>query len=327
MTITADPAPRTRLWRIARTPLDLVVGTFLCANPITSLIALGWLTRRMRAITERRWGAPTSATTWLLGPSDAGAFARLFGGLGANIRAGLVTALGLAALCLPFTALWIGAWWAGWENSFNKGYEQASIGPVVWFLGAAISLVVITHLPMALAHHAAEQRFAAFFELRRIRSVVREAGWRAPALTALTVLFAVPLLGGRGLPVFVENIVPGFADMNGAEQADIAGLASLLTAAWAFLALLVLRGLAARLYAAAAPRAAAGIAARHWEDARAARERGPGRRPSRGRRAVWFSLNLILAFGLPALIVIGQFINHSWALWLTHPMLLLPWPG
>jgi len=90
-------------------------------------------------------GAPRPG--WVMGPRGAGLVVRLLGGLGANVSAGVRMLAGLAIWTLPFTILWLGAWWAGWENSLNKGYEQAQIGPAVFLAGTILALPLLTLLP------------------------------------------------------------------------------------------------------------------------------------------------------------------------------------
>jgi hypothetical protein len=283
-------------WRLIRLGRDLAVGGVLCLHPVTSIIALGWLTRRMAAIM-----AAGAMPGWLMGPPGAGLVTRALGGLGANIREGARTLAGLAMLTLPFTALWLGAWWAGWENSFNKGYEQAAIGPAVW-LGATIpALLILAHLPLALAHAAREGRLGAFAEWRAIRRMRAAAGWRGAWLALVSVTLALPFLGAQALPVFVENILPGFAAMPPDDQQTIAGTTALVTAAYTFASLHVLRGMAARI--------AIRPPARAWLS------------------PLWLILSCVIWFGLVAQIVIAQFMNYDPWKWLVHPLYLLPWAG
>jgi hypothetical protein len=306
---------------------NVVIGTLVCMSPLTALLALGWLTRTMAATIRDRWDETQERPGWLLGPRGTGGITRLLGGFAANIQLGIITFAGLAALSLPFTVLWFGAWWAGWENSFNKGYEQSAVGPSVWLLGTILALPLLTHLPFALAHAAHRQKLGAFFEWRRIRSVVASAGWRVPWLALLSVALAVPFFGLRALPVFVEEMVPGFADMTPEGQLRVAGIFDWVSAGYAFLILLFLRHRAAVAYALAAPRAAAGRSAGMWQGHQAQSIEPLGRMPSRFASAVWLLIACIIWFGLPALIVMGQFMNYKPALWLTHPVFLLPWAG
>jgi hypothetical protein len=290
----ARPALPSRLIRLVR---DLAVGGLLCLHPVTSVIALGWLTRHMTAVM-----APgTPAPGWVLGPRGAGRIAGAFGGLAANIRDGLRTLIGLALLTLPFTTLWLGAWWAGWENSFNKGYEQAAIGPLVWFGATAYALLILPHLPFALAHAARAQSLSAFTHWRSIRQMRAAAGWRAPWLALVSVTLSLPLLGAQALPVFIESIFPGFARMPPENQQSIAGTIALLTAAYSFASLYTLRHMAARIAI-----------------------RPPTRRVL---APFWFVLSCAIWVALVAQIVIAQFMHYDPWKWLMHPFYLLPWAG
>ncbi|MFN0066655.1 MAG: hypothetical protein ACKVYV_03365, partial [Limisphaerales bacterium] len=57
---------------------------------------------------------------------------RLVGGGFANLRLGVQMAFNTWVLTLPGGLLWAVAWYAGWQNSFNKGYEHAWFGPSVF---------------------------------------------------------------------------------------------------------------------------------------------------------------------------------------------------
>ncbi len=297
---------RSLLFTLPARALRLLVGGLLCTSPLLSLVALGWLSRRMRlAIDSEHAGFTDAAPGWILGPRGRGWIVRLAGGLAGNIRSGVVTAAGLAALSLPFTSLWLLAWWAGWENSFNKGYEQAWVGPTLGLAGTLVALVALAYLPIALAHQAATDRFGAFFEWGTIRDLAGRSGWRLPALALVSAMLAFPLFAVRALPAFAEGIVPGFSDMNADEVERLAGNIQLLAGLWTFAALWALRLRAARLYARAIARPASGRVA----------------------RVLWPGLSAAIWFALVAQVFVGQFLNHSWALWLTHPLFLLPWPG
>ena len=295
MTAGVTLAP-SRVGRLMRGIVDLAVGGLLCATPVTAVVALGWIARWMAAIHH---GAVRPG--WVMGPRGTGLVVRVLGGLGANIRTGVRMLAGLAVWTLPFTVLWLGAWWAGWENSFNKGYEQAAVGPAVFLAGTVLALPLLTLLPYAVAHAAAAGRLAAFFALTRILHLARGAGWRGLVLAVLSVIVAVPLFGFTALPVFVEEIVPGFATLPPDDQTAYADLLHLTAAIYAFAALWFLRHRAALL---------------------CARDRGPGRLAT-----LWLVLSGAVWAGLMVLIVVGQFMNYNAVRWITHPLYLLPWPG
>jgi hypothetical protein len=260
---------------------------------------------------------------WVFETTAGGSWLRRhFGGLWANVSEGVMATAAVAAITLPFAVVWLGSWWAGWENSFNKGYEQAWVGPTLALAGIFLGVAILHHLPMLLAHAAAEGRLSAFADVGTVRQLIRAERWRYLALTAASVALAAPLLLFQIAMAFLPNARP---DLVSAEAlAAVAGRWHLLATFYLVLALVVVRLWAARLYARAAfvvrPPAARLVLA--VSDGVPVREA-----PARGRfgelvtglagAACW------LAF-LSGLYV-GQFVNHAWWNWLNHPMIGLPW--
>jgi hypothetical protein len=314
------------LLRLCHGGLTLVVGAVLCAAPVTSVMVLGWLTRRMAWRVQTRFGMVSAPPGWIMGAQRAGRWERALGGVAANITHGLRSGVALMAWSLPFTALWLGAWWAGWENSFNKGYEQAFAGPMVFVAGLLIAAVLLPVIPFMLAHMATEGRLAAAFQLRRIRGVMAQAGWRVAVLAVLTVLAGVPFIGVQGFAMLAPGAFPRVADMTPDQLAGLRGWLDFGTAAYAFAALWALRSIAARIYARAAPRAAGQCPAR-WQGALAAGVAVPARGQPRLLTALWVAIAMAAGAGIGVQLVVTQFINHAWWRWVFHPFFALPWPG
>lgn len=281
----------------------LAAAVVLALHPFGAVLVLGWLMRLMRdeeALARGRLGGAAV-------PRRA-ALPRWLGlrTLWMTLRDGVTALLTLLAGTLPFTALWLLAWWGGWENSFNKGYEQAWVGPVVALAGVGVALPLLARLPMALAHQAAEGRMSAFFARRRVAQLIRAAGWRYVALAAVATLAAMPLFALTALPTFVEGWRPGFADRGPEEIEAFVARYRLAATAYLVLALVALRRWAARLHARAALRLEAGPI---------------------GLGAGWLlrtALLWALAFGLVAQVYVGQFANHQWVAWLLPPLQVLP---
>jgi hypothetical protein len=320
-----------RLARLGQVLLNSVIGTLLCTGPVTALIALGWLTRRSGHAARDRFGAAAEAPGWLLGPREingqpSGRIARALGGLASNIRTGLMALAALLAWTLPFTLLWLGAWWAGWENSFNKGYEQAFVGPSIFLFGALLAAFIAPALPLMLSHLGAEDRLSAAFELRRLRSLIAQAGWRVPALTIVVALFALPFAGARGLITTATDWAPWIEDLTPDQVADLQGRIGLALAALAFVTVWITRTLATRIYTRAAPRAA-GLKPGLWDGTQAAEAAEPGTPRSRLLTALWYGTAMVVTLGLSFLILAGQFLDHAWWRWVFHPALTLPWAG
>jgi hypothetical protein len=332
MTALSDVSYRpNRIARFGGLVRHAVIGTLLCTGPVTSVIALGWLMRRSGHLSRDRFGAAEESPGWLFGPREANGrptsrIARTLGGLGANICSGIMALTALLAWTLPFSLLWLGAWWAGWENSFNKGYEQAFVGPAVFLLGALLAALILPALPLMLSHLAAEDRLPSAFELRRLRSVVAQSGWRVPALSLLTALFALPFAGARGLVTTATDWAPWIEELSSEDLAALKGQITLGLAALAFCTAWTLRWLATRTYVNAAARAA-GLHPGLWDGTEAAEGAVPARPASRLWTTLCYALAMAFTLGLAFLILAGQFLDHAWWRWIFHPALTLPWAG
>lgn len=321
---SVEPASRWHTALLGRVAslVRFLAGVIFCLTPITAVLVLGWLMRLMQreeALTSARLQGQSAGIRrarlprWIMAEAQASAkgLTRWFGSLIDNARFGLAAFVTVAAGTLPFTLLWLFSWWGGWENSFNKGYEQAWVGPTVGLIGVAISLPLLARLPMALAHQAAEGRMSAFFARREVRRLIRAASWRYVLLSFLFVAAAVPLFLAKSAPVFVEQWSPSFLDRNAAEIQDFAGTYRFVWAIFLLAVLVLLRRMAARLHA----RAALEILNQDKE------------------RAGSFSLGgtlqtlflWLIWFGLVVQIYVGQFVSHQWVSWLNHPLIELPW--
>lgn len=324
----------------------------LCLTPLTALLALGWLVRTMRResvialvrharglhrrealrqmVTQPGLADMVRAPGLLMhGGRSAGVLRRWLGGLWLNTQEGAIALLASLALTLPSGLLWLGAWWGGWENSFNKGYEQSAVGQVVALIGVAVALVVLRHLPMALAHQAATGRLSAVLELRVICKLTCAAGWRTIWIALLMAVASLVVLGIRVSLLGMEWIVPGFADFDEAGVARVAGQLAFLAASIALSTAFVVRMAAARLYARAVHR----LSVRDepnidWvrpilslSPMRAERAKLPPRISVLATSISAYALG----FAVIASIFVAQFFNHSWAFWVTHPVSGLPW--
>ncbi|MEZ5779373.1 MAG: hypothetical protein R3E44_13515 [Paracoccaceae bacterium] len=313
-----------------RALLSFVVGTLLCLTPVTSVLVLGWLTTvmRRRAFIVSGLAVPDNdQPRWMFGPRGQGWVVRSLGGLGTNIRSGFGAAFSLLLATFPFSVFWLVAWWAGWENSFNKGYEQAFVGPSVGLAGIAVFAAIMIYLPMGLAHQAVENRALSFFEHRQVRSAVRHAGWTHVGWAFTTLVLALPFFASRGLPAFAEGIYPPIADMTAEKAVELRGALDLAIAAYVFVTLLFLRSWLARIYANAVLRACRGKDADVWRMSPLVPRFGDVTvwRPAGAARLVRLLALLALWTALAVLVFVGQFLNHEWHVWLTHPYVFLPW--
>lgn len=294
------PVASSRTRRVLAFAKILFVGMVFCTNPLTAILVLGWLMRRMR------WtmGLENQRPGWIVGHGP-GVLSRVVGGAWANLHAGFGAAATLLVATLPFTGLMALAWWAGWENSFNKGYEQAFAGPLLSLLGLFLFLPILCFIPMALAHQAAEGRWQGFFAGWRIRHLIRVSGWRYVALIVATAVLAMPVLLFRMFALFVESLVPGIADWPVDDASLFTTSMVFVYALYVFASLWFLRSWAARLYKRAASTATGA--------------------PHLILRLGYGVTVLVASLAVMLQIYVAQFFNHAWVAWFSHPVFLLPW--
>ena len=325
------------LWCRMSVAVSVVVAIGLALIPFTAILVLGWLMRMMRRETaialcryshpgmKRREAKDRLCLVDTLAPLAC--FPGWLRGMRDTVKSGLRATVAIAVATLPFGVILLLAWWAGWENSFNKGYEQSWVGPLVSLFGVVLAVFILIHLPMGLPHHAAEQRIGAVWELRVIRQLIAQVRWRYLALTLVAIALAVPLYLAQILPTFIENIYPKLATASVEEVRRFSGLWHLGFTAYLVLMLVILRRWAARLYARAiihqgypsfefARKISDTLALPNFE-----RQKAPG------KLGELISTLLMAAgwLGFVAALYVAQFANHGWWNWLNQPMIALPW--
>lgn len=317
--------------------ISIVIAMILALTPVTAILVLGWLMRIMRretAIALYRYGATEKKRKLVLARMAATPelthihrFPGWWTGLAETLRAGLKATIALAVATLPFGALLLLSWWAGWENSFNKGYEQAWVGPLLALFGLLLAIFVLVHLPMALAHHAAERRVGALLELRVVRAFIRRVPWRYMVFTLCMVAASAPVYLSQIVPTFIEGVFPELATAGPEELQAFALRWHVGFSVYLVLVLLLLRRWSARLYARAvlANGGQGGeftsLVQQSLELPRQVENKPVG-------RLTRLVTSLIMAaawFGFIAALYVAQFANHAWWSWLNHPILGLPW--
>lgn len=357
------------LWRY-------LLGALFTLTPVTAILVVGWTQRATARSVARNWhrragNAPrdfpdfaraepgTYALAhwprWIMADDASALFAEarrsgpvrafgltlraLFGSLLLNAAAGMRALVPVAIVALPAGALFLMSWWGGWENSFNKGYEQSWVGPAVAFAGIAYFVVAMTLLPLAQARQAVNNSWRAFFDIAFLRRAAREVrlGLIGLAVLFLTAGFAVAVLK-------VEPLALGNSVDTEADAARLALQYPLLVAAILFPLYVMLRLAAGRVYAKAALRLAGqdGIAFAERERDLLARlsldaakpksEHGIIVRAAAGSGALIFGALAGAAafaawFGFTAEIYVAQLLAHDWLAWLNHPLVGLPWSG
>ena len=257
------------------------VGMLLCQSLIGAVVVVGWTYRLMQRMAWRRWWersdlrrngghfqpfVESDETTagqvrwpnWLMQPTVATGLQsrgvrRLVASLWANVRTGVQAIFNTWVLTLPGCLLMAFSWYDGWNNSFNKGYEQAIVGPLTGVTGLLLFLLAMFYVPLAQARQAVTGEWTSFYDFRLVgRLIVR----RWPACLGLAILYSlasVPVQMLRVLPEFFPQFgeqSPAYvATLPAATITDDLNSYFFWSAAYLFPAFVVLRIIAARIYA------------------------------------------------------------------------------
>lgn len=347
----------------------LAFGILLCLTPVSALLVLGWLARSMQRATFQSWFHHGSAgqsgrsfrdfvrsepdcaylqhwPNWILGQAGAAAgFGRLAGSLWANFRLGVQVLANVWLLTLPACAMWAVAWWGGWESSFNKGYEQAAVGPAIGLIGTVWFLAVMMYLPLAQARQAATGNWKSFYDFGLLRVLARQSRVRHIGLAVLFALAGLIVAGIHAGPLALGNLIDGDPQASAEKTKKIAGLYHLSACAVIFVLVTGLRVAAAKLYARnvrqALNRGAIEVSSlSQTEQDFLGRLEGleiSSPKPAglvvrtivgTGRNLAGIGFSILLAavwFVFVAELYVSQFLNHDWVAWLNLPLVQLPW--
>ncbi len=165
-----------------------------------------------------------------------------------NLRTGIPMVFNTAVLTLPAGLLWAVSWFAGWQNSFNKGYEHAWFGPTIYILGMLLFTAAMAYVPLAQARQASTGDWRRFYDFRIVGKLIRRH-WLASV--GLALLWAV----ASGWVLLVK-LFPAFAQYVAKESAtspvralEVSGRFYFIAALGLFPLFVLLRLAAARLYA------------------------------------------------------------------------------
>ena len=84
------------------------------------------------------------------------------------MRVGIAGMVNTWVLTLPPAVHSVFGCYAGWDNSFNKGQEQYSVGIVISLMGIALFILIMLYVPMAQARQADTRKWRSFYEFRKI---------------------------------------------------------------------------------------------------------------------------------------------------------------
>lgn len=369
-------APPSRWSRLTWGGLKWVVGSLLSTFLVLSVVVVGWTARAARRETLKTWWRRSPVRTrgvsfrsfteaqaatsefsnwpnWLLGPrpepesrSVRNRLQRIGGGLARNLRVGVPMAFNTAVLTLPAGLLWSVAWFAGWQNSFNKGYEHAWFGPTIFILGMLLFTATMAYLPWAQARQASTADWRRFYDFRLLGRLIRKHWLASVGLALVWAAACGAVLLVKLMPPLAQYI-PQLADLGAPEALEVSHRFFALMALGLFPLYVAIRLLAARIYAQALCTAyqTGGITEEElgeaeWHALRRLELLTPQPRPERKwflRLARWLATRtgqisaaaalFLIWFGLSFLVVVSEFVAKTelGRGWWNQPMIQLPW--
>lgn len=328
-----------------RTLVAMSLSQFL----LSSLILIGWTYRWMQGSAVRYWRRKTGVGVadpagWPEWAIRSGGGARtLFAPLAENLRIGAQALLTTWTLTLPACALWQFGWFAGWDNSFNKGYEQTFVGAGIAWIGIAMFVAAMLYLPIAQARHAATGEWRVVFDFRTNRAIAKDNRLFNLLLAVGYAVGSLPLTVLTIAPYFVANNNPALLDLSAAEQLawlqrfyfwGALPLVGLFVALRLFATRIYARGLLDLVRSGEIPRDdLRGLERETIDELDCYGDHAASEKPhialwaTRGfGRSVAVGLTIALWLGFTAQIFIGQFLHYRPVRgWLNQPLVQAPW--
>lgn len=210
---------RARLWRGVCFIWKFAIGMFCCQSLLFSLFLVGWTYRFMQRTALKTWHKRSGRLNefhepwpnWIVDQNfretfRTHRFKALFHSLWLNLRLGVAGAFNTLVLTLPGCALMLFGWYDGWNNSFNKGYEQFSVGPGISWLGIFLFAAAMVYVPMAQARQAITGEWRSFYQWRLVWRLVRLRWLQCFGIAAVYALLWFPILLLRaGAPYLITK--------------------------------------------------------------------------------------------------------------------------
>lgn len=234
-------------WKLARKQgTDLTFMQFIhsSARTLPHRVVPNWFFEQNTNFREV-WSRPG------VSPKIKGTFRKLFHSLWRNFKVGIQQAFNTTVLTAPACVMWLWSWYAGWQNSFNKGYENAIVGPLTGIVGVFCFITAMYYLPMAQMRQASTGLWTSFYDFKIVWTLVRRK-WLAClglALLYSALFWAVTIF--KTLPAFFTQINPELASATPTKALEVAKAYYFWTAFFVFGAFVFLRVITARIYAAA----------------------------------------------------------------------------
>lgn len=203
-----------RLWKGLIFVWKFAIGIVCVQSLVFSVFLVGWTYRFMQRVALKAWWKRSDSPTpldeflashdhlswpnWIVDQNFRETFRThrlkaLFHSLWLNFRVGVAGAFNTFILTLPGCALMLFGWYDGWNNSFNKGYEQFSVGPATSWFGIMLFAVAMLYVPMAQARQAISGEWRAFYQWRLVWRLVRLRWLQSLGIAAVYALVSFPI--------------------------------------------------------------------------------------------------------------------------------------
>lgn len=201
-----------------------------------------FVAQNFRQAIQREPGSTPLSYLWQLAKASCAS-------LGANLKAGLQGIGNVWVLTMPGCVLWLFSWYDGWNNSFNKGYEQAFVGPAVGWLGIMLFIAAMMYVPLAQARQAVSGDWRAFYHFSFVLGLARRHWLACLLLASVASIFFLPMMIMKTAPQFFGAKNPDLASMSGKQVIDLLNGYYFTCAFLVFPLFVYWRVLAARVYA------------------------------------------------------------------------------
>jgi hypothetical protein len=283
-------APDQVRWSVPR-PIAFIwkffVGVLFVQSFLFAFVVMGWLWRLSQRFVLKAWWKRSrkiswpdfvrndlntaiheSWPNWILGQQPHARLRhRFFGSLWKNLKLGAQAFFNTSVILAPACALWIFSWYDGWNNSFNKGYEQAIVGPATGFAGVFLFIAAMFYLPLAQMRHAATGDWRTFYQFRLVWKFIRRRWLECLGLAMLISALSLPLMVLKTAPGLFTSMTPDksapaenghrkmlpskFENLSQPEAAKFLKRYYLFCGLYLLPALVLMRLIAARIYASA----------------------------------------------------------------------------
>ncbi|MFM1919977.1 MAG: hypothetical protein RLZZ303_1611, partial [Candidatus Hydrogenedentota bacterium] len=263
----------------------------------------------------------------------------LLGSAWSNLITGLRVLVATYIVTLPGVALMAFSWRYGWDNSFNKGYEQAYLGPTLGISGLFLLILAMLYVPLAQAQLSIGERLSTFFRWRVIWAGIRSQPHRMLWLAAVYFIASFPINVFLAAVLFRFNEAERIADLTDEEFLRLLRQYFWLVGLVGFPLFVWTRVVAARTYARCVESALRGgrIPAERLAGIAPLERFSRALSPSpqggvvvkairRGSLVPVLALSLVLWFGFVAQIYVRQFLNYVPLYgWMNQPLVHAPW--